>query len=149
MRRKIAGYAAAALFLFISAPFEAEADEVLRRDAIAVSAIDLGDPSTTVIGQPLSYPKGKPVMKAYKITIPPGKSTNLHLHEVSIFAYVIAGVLEVNYGTKGKKRYAPGQGFLEAVRWCHKGTAVGNAPVVLVALYLGSPALKNTVACGN
>jgi hypothetical protein len=36
---------------------------------------------------------------------------------------------------------------MEAVRWCHKGRAVGQAPAVLVALYLGEPSLKNTETC--
>ena len=120
---------------------------MLKTEGITVSAIDMGDPSETVIGQPLPYPKGKPVMKAFKITIPPGKSTSLHLHEISIFAYVLSGTLEVAYGTKGKRRFGPGEGLLEAVRWCHKGTAIGREPAVLVALYLGTAALKNTVTC--
>lgn len=147
MIRKIAGLAAVGLLLFFAAGIKTKADKVLPTEDITVSAVDMGDPSTTVIGQPLAYPKGRPVMKAFKITIPPGKSTSLHLHEVSIFAYVLAGTLEVDYGTKGKRRFAPGQGFLEAVGWCHRGTAVSKTPVVLLALYLGSPALKNTVTC--
>lgn len=133
--------------LALGAP--ARADKVLVTKGITAEAIDMGGPSKTVIGQALTYPKGKPVMKAFKITIPPGKSTSLHLHEVSIFAYVLSGNLEVDYGAKGKKRFGPGQGLLEAVRWCHKGIAVGGAPVVLVALYLGTSSLKNTVACKN
>jgi quercetin dioxygenase-like cupin family protein len=147
MTRHIAKIAAASLFLLVIAGPQARADKVLKTNDITVSAIDIGDPSKTVIGQRLGYPKGRPVMKAFKITIPPGKATSLHLHEVSIFAYVLSGTLEVDYGTKGKKRFGPGQGFMEAVHWCHKGRAVGRAPVVLVALYLGTPSLKNSVTC--
>lgn len=124
----------------------ARADEVAATGKITAQPIPM-DPSKTVIGQALVYPKGKPVLKAYKITIPPGKVTSLHLHEVGLFAYVLSGTLEVDYGSKGKKRYTPGQGFMEAVRWCHKGRAVGDAPVVLVALYLGAPGLKNSETC--
>lgn len=125
------------------------ADKVLVTKDIIAEPIEMGDPSKTVIGQPLAYPKGKPVVKAYKITIQPGKATSLHLHEVAIFAYMLSGTLEVSYGPKGKKRYKAGDGFMEAVRWCHRGTAVGNAPAVLVALYLGAPDLKNSVTCKN
>ena len=125
----------------------AQADDVIDPDRITAKPIDMGDPSKTVIGQPLSYPKGTPVMKAYKIFIPGGKSTSLHLHQVPIFAYVLTGTLEVNYGPKGVKRYQRGQGFMEAVNHCHKGRAVGDGPVVLVALYLGAPDLKNSVDC--
>jgi len=125
------------------------ADQVLAAGEVTAEAVPMGDPSKTVIGQALRYPAGKPVMKAYKITIPPGRATSLHLHEVGVFAYMLSGTLEVDYGTKGKKRYLPGQGFMEAVRWCHKGRAVGDAPAVLVALYLGAPELKNTETCRN
>ena len=125
----------------------ARADKVIGYKNIAVQPIDLGNPSTDVLGRALSYPKGEPVMKAFKITIPPGKATILHSHEVAIFAFVLSGTLEVDYGAKGRKRFSPGAGFLEAVDWCHKGRAVGEQPAVLVALYLGAPDLKNTVSC--
>lgn len=131
--------------LLAAAP--ALADDVLAVDKVTAEPIEMGDPSKTVIGQDFSYPKGKPVMKAYKIIVPGGQSTNLHLHEVAIFAYVQSGTLEVDYGPKGRKVYREGQGFMEAVKHCHKGRAVGDAPVVLVALYLGSPDLQNTVTC--
>ena len=135
----------AAFGLLAAAP--AQADDVIVTDKIKVEPIDMGDPSKTVIGQALTYPKGTPVMKAYKIIIPGSKSTSLHLHEVPIFAYVLTGTLEVDYGDKGRKRYRPGQGFMEAVNHCHKGRAVGDGEVVLVALYLGAPDLKNSVNC--
>ena len=131
--------------LVLGAPVQA--DKVLATKGVTAQAIDMGDPSKTVIGQALAYPRGKPVMKAYRITIPPGTATSLHLHGVNIFAYMLSGTLEVDYGSKGKKRYGPGQGFMEAVGWCHKGRAVGDAPAVLVGLYLGAPSLKNTTTC--
>ncbi len=143
----VAKIIAGGLFLALLSGSTAEADKALGHKDITATAIELGNPSESVIGQGLAYPKGKPVFKAVKIIIPPGKATILHLHEVSIFAYVLAGTLEVDYGSKGKKRFGPGQGFLEAVRWCHKGRAVGEAPAVLLALYLGAPSLKNTIAC--
>jgi quercetin dioxygenase-like cupin family protein len=123
------------------------ADKVMITKDVTAEPIEMGDPSQTVIGQPLVYPKGKPVMKAYKITIQPGKATSLHLHQVPIFAYILSGTLEVAYGPKGKKRYKAGDGFMEAVNWCHRGTAGSTAPVVLVALYLGAPDLKNSEVC--
>ena len=137
----------AGLFLFATAGQEASAQKAVAYENVTATAIDLGNPSADVIGQALAYAKGKPVFKAFKITIPPGKSTIVHSHGVNIFAYVLSGTLEVDYGTKGKKRFAPGEGFLEAVNWCHKGSAVGTAPAVLVAPYLGAPRLKNTIPC--
>ena len=147
MIRHIAAIAAAGLFLFAADGLEAKAQKAAAYENVTATAIALPSPSRSVIGQDLAYPTGKPVFKVFKITIPKGKATILHGHEVNIFAYVLSGTLEVDYGTKGRKRFGPGRGFLEAVSWCHKGRAVGNAPVVLVAIYLGAPTLKNTVTC--
>ena len=147
MIRHIATIAAAGLFLNSAAGQGARAQKMVDYENVTAEVIALPSPSSSVIGQALAYPKGKPVFSAFKITIPAGKSTILHTHQVSIFAYVLSGNLEVDYGTKGKKRFAPGAGFLEAVNWCHKGRAVGNAPTVLMALYLGASELKNTIPC--
>lgn len=123
------------------------ADETLTGAAVTSEPIALGGGARTVIGQPLAYPEGKPALKAFRITVPPGQATILHEHEAAIFAYVLSGTLEVDYGSKGRRRFRAGDGFLEAVRWCHAGRAVGAEPVVLLALYLGSPDLRNTAAC--
>ena len=147
MIRHIAAIAAAGLFFLALSGAVATAEKARPSEGITAAAIDLGDPSKTVVGQALAYPKGKPIFKVFKITIPKGKATILHSHEVNIFAYVLSGTLEVDYGTKGRKRFAPGQGFFEAVNWCHKGRAVGDAPAVLIVLYLGAPTLRNTVTC--
>ena len=40
-------------------------------DDVTLFAVDLGNPSESVIGQGLAYPKGKPVFNAFKIIIPP------------------------------------------------------------------------------
>ena len=123
--------------------------KIMAYENVTATIIPFSSTSADVVGRALTYPKGKPVMKAYKITIPKGKATIVHLHQVSIFAYVLSGTLEVDYGSKGKKIFKAGDGFLEAVNWCPKGTALGNEPVVLVGLYSGAPELKNTVPCKN
>jgi quercetin dioxygenase-like cupin family protein len=147
MIRRLSVVVGLALLVAVAAGFGAKADKVMAYKNITVTAIDLGNPSADVVGRALSYPTGKPIMKAYKITIPAGKSTIVHRHQVSIFAYILSGTLEVDYGAKGKKHFAPGDGFLEAVNWCHQGRAIGNKPAVLMALYLGDPKLKNTIPC--
>ncbi|MFP6731167.1 MAG: cupin domain-containing protein [Alphaproteobacteria bacterium] len=143
MIRALAKIVAGGLFLALLSGPEAKADN----HSITVTVIDLGNPSESVIGQGLSNPAGEPVFKALKIIIPPGTTSSLHQHEANSFAYVLEGTLEVDYGSKGKKRFGPGQGCLEAVNFCHKGRAVSEAPVMVIVLYLGTPSLKNTVAC--
>ena len=147
MIRAVTKIIAGGLFLALVSATAAKAVDTSSSGEIAVTAIDLGDPSESVIGQALAYPQGKPAFKALKVTIPPGKTTALHLHEVNNFAYVLGGTLEVDYGSKGTKQFGPGEGFLEAVGWCHKGRAVGDAPAVVLVLYLGAPSLENTVGC--
>ena len=150
MNRLIAAIAVMGLLLVSADIHEARAQKkVVAYENVTATVIPFPSPSADVIGRAQAYPKGKPVFEAFKITIPKGKATIVHSHQVSIFAYVLSGTLEVDYGSKGKKRFKPGDGFLEAVNWCHKGSAVGNAPVVLVALYLGAPELKNTIPCTN
>lgn len=138
--------AAASLVLFaFAAPVHA-GDKAARARITAV-ALPMASPSKDVLGRPLAYPAGTPVVKAYRITVPPGAATTLHRHEVPLFAYMLSGTLEVDYGTKGKRTYKAGDAFMEAVDWCHAGHAVGNVPAVLVVAYLGNGTLKNAVDC--
>lgn len=114
---------------------------------VTATEIPMSGAPGTVIGQPLSYPEGAPRLRAFRITIPPGGATALHSHEVPLFAYVVSGDLEVDYGSRGKRRFKAGDAFMEAINWCHAGRAVGAAAVVIVAAYLGAEPLRDNVAC--
>ena len=118
-----------------------------RAEGVTVETIGPATPTETAIGQPLAYPAGTARIRAYRITLAPGAATSLHRHEVPIFAFVTAGVLEVDYGTRGRRRFAAGVAFVEAVEWCHKGRAVGDAPAVLIAVYLEGGTLRDNVPC--
>jgi len=98
-----------------------------------------------VLGVPLAYPAGSPLVIGAIVTIPPGGETGWHQHEVPLFAYVLEGELTVDYGIKGKKTYHAGEAVLEAVGWPHNGTNTGAVPMRLVAVYMGSDAATNTV----
>jgi quercetin dioxygenase-like cupin family protein len=118
-----------------------------RAEGVTVETIGPATPTETAIGQPLAYPAGTARIRAYRITLAPGAATSLHRHEVPIFAFVTAGTLEVDYGTRSTRRFAAGETFLEAVEWCHKGRAVGDAPAVLIAVYLEGGTLRDNVPC--
>lgn len=141
-----ASLCAATLVAFALMP-AAQADEKLAYEGIAVVELKTANPSADVLGRPLAYPGGKPVVRGYRITLPPGKATMLHKHPVPLYAYILSGTLEVDYGAKGKHIFRPGDGFLEAVEWCHAGRAVGSEPVVLLSVYMGSAGAQNTVDC--
>ena len=91
----------------------------------------------TILGQDFKYPAGQPLIKAFLIDIPAGKTTALHKHAVPLFVYVVSGELEVDYGSKGKKTFKSGSSFVEAIEWCHFGKASGQLPVKIIGVYLG------------
>ena len=91
----------------------------------------------TILDQDFKYPSGQPLIKAFNIEIPVGKQTDLHKHFIPLYIYVVSGVLEVDYGTKGKKTFKPGTSYVEAIEWCHIGKAAGKEPVKVIGVYLG------------
>lgn len=97
----------------------------------------------TILGEQIVYPAGKAKVTAAIVEIPPGGSTGLHVHPVPLFAYILEGELTVDYGSKGKRTYRPGDGFLEAMNWPHNGMNGGTAPAKLIAVYMGAEELKN------
>jgi quercetin dioxygenase-like cupin family protein len=101
---------------------------------------------TDVLGAPLTYPAGTPVITSATVTIPPGGETGWHQHEVPLFAYILTGELTVDYGDKGTRTYRAGDAVLEAMNWPHNGTNTGSVPMTLVAVYMGSDSAANTVA---
>lgn len=100
---------------------------------------------TDVLGTPLAYPEGTPNITSAIVTVPPGGETGWHVHEVPLFAYILAGELTVDYGDKGKKTYRAGEAVMEAINWPHNGTNTGTVPMQLVAVYMGSDKAANTL----
>jgi quercetin dioxygenase-like cupin family protein len=90
----------------------------------------------TIVGQDFKFPSGSPLVKAYLIELPAGKDSGLHSHDVPLIGYVVSGTLEVDYGSKGKKILTAGNGFIEAMNWCHVGRPVGDQPVKMIGIYL-------------
>jgi quercetin dioxygenase-like cupin family protein len=123
------------LMLWIPSVFAVEANK--SHSGMTAKPIPLQSESKTVIGQDLQYPKGTPMIKAFEIEIAPGQQTSLHRHAIPLFAYVVSGELEVDYGSKGKRMIKAGTSFMEAIDWCHYGKALGNQPVKIIGVYLG------------
>jgi quercetin dioxygenase-like cupin family protein len=99
----------------------------------------------TVLGQPLAYPPGAPEITAAIVTLEPGQSTGLHHHEAPLLGYILEGAITVDYGADGSRTYAAGQAFLEAFRTPHDGRNAGDAPMRLLAVYMGAAGTPNTV----
>jgi len=141
------GLAFAALVALHLPVSPSHADETMAYKDITAVELPMASPSADVLGRPIAYPSGTPAIRAYRITVPPKTATILHQHPVPLYAYILSGTLEVDYGAKGRKTYRTGDNFLEAVGWCHAGRAVGDVPVVLISVYIGADKIKNTVAC--
>jgi quercetin dioxygenase-like cupin family protein len=100
--------------------------------------VPLLEGNKTIMGENFSYPLGQPNVTAAILSLTPGTKTISHTHEVPLFIYVLEGEMEVDYGAKGKKTYKNGDAFMEAMSVSHYGVNVSNAPVKVLAVYMGA-----------
>ena len=112
--------------------------------AMALAAQDykqsetLLDTKETVIGEQIHYPDGSPAeIKSMVIILPPGEKTAWHKHGVPLYAYILSGELEVDYGKAGKRTYHAGDNFMEAMGTYHQGHNYGQQPVRILAVFMG------------
>jgi quercetin dioxygenase-like cupin family protein len=109
-------------------------------------AVPLLSTGTTIIGETLRYPAtGAAHVTAAIVTLAPGEQTIVHKHGVPLFCYVLEGELTVDYGEHGKRRYLPGQAFMEAMATAHFGSNTGSQPTRLVAVYMGAAGAEDVV----
>lgn len=101
--------------------------------------------SQTTLGQPITFPGGKPVITAAIITMKPKESTGKHRHDAPLFAMILEGELTVDYGQGVVHRYLKGDSFVEALHSAHEGVNTGAEPARVLAVFAGSDAVKNTV----
>lgn len=99
----------------------------------------------TIMGEDFSYPLGQPNVTAAVLTLMPGAKTLAHTHGVPLFIYVLEGEMEVDYGAKGKKTYKKGDAFMEAMSVSHYGVNISNAPVRVLAVYMGAVGAKDMI----
>lgn len=129
-----------ASLVLVSGPIYAQqksAQASVAYENITAKPIPLEQGPKTILGQDFKYPSGTPLIKAFDITIPAGKQTSLHSHAIPLYAYVIFGELEVDYGSKGKRIFKAGSSYIEAINWCHSGKSLGGKPARLIGVYLG------------
>ena len=137
MTRTLPLLAAVAL---LTLPLAARVEEPAQYQNLLTPLLSSG---TTIIDQPIAYPAGTPKVTAAIVTIPPGGQTGWHLHEVPLFAYILAGEITLDYGEKGIKTAKAGDGMLEAMNWGHNGMNKGEVPVRILAVYMGADGLDN------
>lgn len=96
------------------------------------------DTDKTIIGEAVYYPGGgKADIKSMVVVMKPGEKTAVHKHGVPLYAYMLSGTLEVDYGTHGKKIYRTGDNFMEAMDQFHQGVNIGSDDVRILAVFMG------------
>lgn len=100
----------------------------------------------TILGQPIAYPSGAPLITSAIVTIPPGGETGWHEHSIPLYAYILEGELTVDYGAEGTRVYRAGEGVMEAIDWPHNGTSTGTVPVRILAVYIGAESMPTAEA---
>ena len=135
--------------LVLTASSAVQAHDTESYEHIVATPIEINEQSATDVGQEYRYPSGEPVLLAYRIVVKSGQKTSWHKHSVPLFAYIMSGALEIDYGSKGIKKFKKGMGFVEAIDWCHQGLGVGDEDAVILGLYLAenSPDSAKPVIC--
>ena len=105
---------------------------------------------TTILGDKFSYPvTDSAEITSSVITIPAGMETGWHLHEAPLYAYILAGTLDVTYkkldGTEQTNTYNAGEAIMEALRTPHNGRNNTKSDVKILVVNVGSSDLENTV----
>ena len=101
---------------------------------------------TTSIGQKIIYPDlADPEVTMLKITIPPGKSTGWHKHNIPVFAYVVKGVLTVELEDHQIKKFKEESTFAEVRDTYHNGSNMEDTDLVLIAIYMGGKGQKLSI----
>ena len=101
---------------------------------------------TNVVGEPIVYPTSGPAkVTAAIVTMAPGEKTIVHEHGVPLFAYILEGELTVDYDDHGSRTYRKGDAFMEAMQVWHHGVNRTDAPVVLLAVYMGAEGSENVI----
>ncbi|PLX71471.1 MAG: cupin domain-containing protein [Denitrovibrio sp.] len=96
------------------------------------------DTDKTIIGETVHYPGGmKADIKSMVVVMKPGEKTAVHKHGVPLYAYMLSGTLEVDYGSHGKNVYRKGDNFMEAMDQFHQGVNIGSDEVRILAVFMG------------
>lgn len=85
----------------------------------------------------------RPEVTAMTVEIPPGAETGWHLHTVPVYAYVLAGTLEVELSGGKTLTFKPGEAIVEVQNLAHNGKNRGSETVRLAVFYTGEEGRPN------
>ncbi|MCR4269189.1 cupin domain-containing protein [Nitratireductor sp. ZSWI3] len=134
--KNIRSIATVAILLAAFSPSLTFAEQQTKQDYQRV--VKVTDTEKTVLGQQILYPVGQAKITTLIVTLQPGEETGRHLHAVPIVGYILEGEVAITYEGEEEKVFRAGDGFVEAVHSWHNGRAVGDKPVRILAVFLGS-----------
>ncbi|REJ80668.1 MAG: cupin domain-containing protein [Acidobacteria bacterium] len=102
------------------------------------------DTSTSWNGGPIAFPDGAARVISSRVELDEGASTPWHCHTVPMFAYVVAGTVEVHTVAGERRRFAAGESMAEVVRTWHRGRSV-DGPVEIVVFFAASEGVEPTI----
>lgn len=85
----------------------------------------------------------RPEVTAMTVEIPPGAETGWHLHTVPVYAYVLAGILEVELADGKTLIFKQGEAIVEVQNLAHNGRNHGSETVRLAVFYTGEEGRAN------
>lgn len=78
-----------------------------------------------------------PEVTAMTVEIPPGAETGWHLHTLPVYAYVLAGTLDVQLADGKTLSFKRGDAIVEVQNLAHNGRNPGHDTSRLVVFYTG------------
>lgn len=97
-------------------------------------------------GRPHRYlTTAKPEVTAMTVEIAVGGETGWHLHSMPVYAYVLAGKLEVELADGKLLAFKQGDAIVEVQNLAHNGRNRGTEPVKLVVFYTGEKGMPLAV----
>lgn len=111
-----------------------------------VSATVLKKSMVTGNGQKIVYPlTDKAEVTAMAVDLAAGAETGWHSHPIPVYAYVVAGTLDVELESGQVMIYRAGDAIIEVVNTLHNGRNRGSETVRLVVFYTGIEGTPNVV----
>jgi len=90
-------------------------------------------------GRAVRYPtNGTAELAAYLVEIPPGETTGWHTHQNPSLAYILEGVIDVEYEDGSRRQYRAGETLAEVVEFKHTGFNKGKTPVRILLFVAGA-----------
>jgi D-alanyl-D-alanine dipeptidase len=101
----------------------------------------------TIADETIKYPQaGQAKITASIITIPPGKSTGWHQHNIPLVGYIMSGELEMKYANGKRLTLKKGDALAEAMSVAHIGANLGKEPVQIFVVFMGTDTLSSTLS---